>query len=304
MRTAGSRPSAGARRLRVRRALTRRRWLQSRRRSPPTAEEAQAVRRRRRAEAAEALDRRGPRGLGQVHLHHRRHRDPRGAGQRDRSIAAGRRVRQAGDALRRAEAAADVGAQAQAPEALADAGRAGGSGRGGGADAHRGRDGGHLRQGQVLPAGGRTSASTSRTSRRSWRPSRDPKELLDVWTGWHTIAPPIKKDFARYVELANKGARELGFTDTGAMWRSKYDMPPDDFAAEVDRLWEQVKPLYDSLHSYVRWKLREKYGDAVPADGPDPGAPARQHVGADVGQHLSARGADGRRPGLRPDRRS
>lgn len=100
--------------------------------------------------------------------------------------------------------------------------------------------------------------------------SRDARELLDVWAGWHTIARPIKKDYVRYVELANKGARELGFPDTGAMWRSKYDMTPDAFAAELDRLWAQVRPLYLSLHAYVRWKLREKYGDAVPASGPIP----------------------------------
>jgi peptidyl-dipeptidase A len=100
--------------------------------------------------------------------------------------------------------------------------------------------------------------------------SRDPKELLDIWKGWHSIAPPIKKDFVRYVELANKGARELGFSDTGAMWRAKYDMPPEAFAKEVDRLWEQLKPLYVSLHAYVRWKLREKYGEVVPAAGPIP----------------------------------
>jgi peptidyl-dipeptidase A len=100
--------------------------------------------------------------------------------------------------------------------------------------------------------------------------SRDAAELLDVWRGWHAIAPPMRKDFVRYVELANKGARELGFADTGAMWRSKYDMPPEAFPAELDRLWEQVRPLYLSLHAYVRWKLREKYGDAVPASGPIP----------------------------------
>jgi peptidyl-dipeptidase A len=97
--------------------------------------------------------------------------------------------------------------------------------------------------------------------------SREPKELLDVWRGWHRIAAPIRKDFVRYVELANKGARELHFTDTGAMWRSKYDMPPDAFAKELDRLWEQVRPLYVSLHAYARWKLREKYGDIVPERG-------------------------------------
>jgi len=131
--------------------------------------------------------------------------------------------------------------------------------------------------------------------------SRDPRELLDVWQGWHRISAPMRKDFERFVMLANKGARELGFADSGAMWRSKYDMPPDDFARELDRLWDQVKPLYLSLHSYVRWKLREKYGDAVPGAGTDPCAPSRQHVGADLGQHLSTRRPAGRGPGLRPD---
>lgn len=101
--------------------------------------------------------------------------------------------------------------------------------------------------------------------------SRDPKQLLDVWAGWHSIAPPMKKDYARVVEISNKGAKELGFSDTGALWRSQYDMAPDDFAKELDRLWAQVKPLYTQLHAYARWKLREKYGkDAVPENGPIP----------------------------------
>ncbi len=100
--------------------------------------------------------------------------------------------------------------------------------------------------------------------------SHDAKELLEVWRGWHSVAVPMRKDFVRYVALANKGARELGFADTGAMWRSKYDMPPDAFARELDRLWDQVRPFYLSLHAYVRAKLREKYGDAVPEKGPIP----------------------------------
>jgi peptidyl-dipeptidase A len=100
--------------------------------------------------------------------------------------------------------------------------------------------------------------------------SRDPKRLLQVWEGWHTISPPMRKDYARFVEVSNKGARELGFADTGAMWRAKYDMPPDDFTKELDRLWDQVRPLYLKLHAYVRMKLRERYGDIVPADGPIP----------------------------------
>src|SRR6266508_3247235 len=140
--------------------------------------------------------------------------------------------------------------------------------------------------------------------------SRDPAELLDIWRGWHAIAPPLRKDFTRYVELANKGAREMGFADTGAMWRSKYDMPPADFPLELDRLWEQVKPLYSSLHAYVRWKLREKHGDAVPANGPIPAhllgnmwaqdwdniypllAPANADPGYDVTELLKKRNTD------------
>ncbi len=100
--------------------------------------------------------------------------------------------------------------------------------------------------------------------------SRNEAELRRVWEGWHTVSPPMRKDYARFVDLSNKGAKELGFADTGAMWRAKYDMPPDDFTKELDRLWEQVRPLYVQLHAYVRMKLRAKYGDAVPADGPLP----------------------------------
>jgi peptidyl-dipeptidase A len=100
--------------------------------------------------------------------------------------------------------------------------------------------------------------------------SRNAQELRREWEGWHTISPPMKEDYARFVELSNTGAKELGFADTGAMWRAKYDMPPDAFAKELDRLWDQVRPLYLELHAYVRMKLREKYGDVVPEKGPIP----------------------------------
>jgi peptidyl-dipeptidase A len=96
--------------------------------------------------------------------------------------------------------------------------------------------------------------------------SRDPEELKRAWLGWHQIAIPIRKDYVRFVELSNKGAKEMGFKDTGAMWRSKYDMEPDAFAAEMERLWQQVKPLYDSLYTYTRRKLSEKYGKEIVAE--------------------------------------
>src|ERR1700722_1837910 len=101
--------------------------------------------------------------------------------------------------------------------------------------------------------------------------NRNPQELLELWEGWHAIAPPMRKRYARFVDLSNQGAREIGFKDTGALWRAGYDMTPDEFSADLERLWNQVKPLYISLHTYVRWKLAEKYGpNVVPLDGPIP----------------------------------
>jgi peptidyl-dipeptidase A len=100
--------------------------------------------------------------------------------------------------------------------------------------------------------------------------SRNEQEIRAAWEGWHAIGPSMRADYTRFVQLSNKGAKELGFGDTGAMWRSKYDMPPDAFTKELDRLWDQVRPLYLKLHAYARLKLREKYGDIVPATGPIP----------------------------------
>jgi peptidyl-dipeptidase A len=101
--------------------------------------------------------------------------------------------------------------------------------------------------------------------------SRDAEELKRAWIGWHAVGAPMRQRYARMVELGNAGSRELGFADAGALWRSGYDMPPDELTKEADRLWEQLRPLYESLHGYVRGQLRKKYGnEAVSAHGPIP----------------------------------
>jgi len=101
--------------------------------------------------------------------------------------------------------------------------------------------------------------------------TKDYDELLEYWTGWREIAPPMRDKFERFVELSNEGAKEFGHDDLGALWRSKYDMSATEFEADTARLWEEVKPLYDELHCHVRAKLGEHYGtDKVPQDGPIP----------------------------------
>lgn len=99
--------------------------------------------------------------------------------------------------------------------------------------------------------------------------SRNPGELVEAWRGWHAVGAPMAGPYAHYVELANKGAREIGFADVGALWRAGYDMSPADFEADLERLWANVEPLYRQLHCYVRSKLQARYGkDRVPDGAP------------------------------------
>ncbi len=101
--------------------------------------------------------------------------------------------------------------------------------------------------------------------------SRDYDEQLAAWTGWHSLSAPMRDDYQRFVELANEGATELGFDDLGAMWRSGYDMSAAEFESETERLWNQMKPLYDGMHCYARGVLQKKYGkDRVPDGQPVP----------------------------------
>ncbi|HEX9932772.1 MAG TPA: M2 family metallopeptidase [Allosphingosinicella sp.] len=99
---------------------------------------------------------------------------------------------------------------------------------------------------------------------------RNPAHLQEMWTSWNNnVGGPMRQDYARLTQIANQGAGELGFQNTGAMWRSAYDMPPDEFAALTDRLWNQVKPLYEELHCFTRAGLNRQYGDRVqPETGP------------------------------------
>jgi len=97
---------------------------------------------------------------------------------------------------------------------------------------------------------------------------RDPQKLAAIWAGWHRVGAPMRDRYARFAELSNQGAKELGFADTGALWRSNYDMTPERFSAEMERLWKQVEPFYIELHAYTQRKLVQKYGAAAQrADG-------------------------------------
>ncbi len=99
------------------------------------------------------------------------------------------------------------------------------------------------------------------------RDDRDYDDQLDAWNGWHSVARPMRKPYARFVELVNQGARDMGYADAGELWRSGYDMPATQVGPETDRLWNQVKPLYDQLHCYARARLESKYPGEGSVDG-------------------------------------
>ena len=93
--------------------------------------------------------------------------------------------------------------------------------------------------------------------------SRDPDELLKAWEGWRNIGKPMKDMYLRMVEIGNLGAKDLGYEGLTDLWFSQYDMPADEFLAETDRVWDELKPLYNALHCHVRNELSEHYGEGV-----------------------------------------
>ncbi|HJU64023.1 MAG TPA: M2 family metallopeptidase, partial [Gemmatimonadaceae bacterium] len=166
--------------------------------------------------------------------------------------------------------------------------------------------------GKYCPQRGRECLDLQQLERIIAR-SRNPDSLLMAWRGWHSISPPMRDGYTRLAQLMNEGARELGFADVGALWRSNYDMSADEFAREVDRLWSQVEPLYNALHCFVRAALRQRYGaNVVPGTGPIPAhllgnmwaqewgniydvvAPRGANGGIDVTERLHAKRVDAR----------
>lgn len=103
---------------------------------------------------------------------------------------------------------------------------------------------------------------------------RDPARLQEMWERWHAVAAPMREDYARMVEIANEGARDLGFDNVGQMWLSNYDMPAADMEREVERLWGQMQPFYEQLHCYVRQRLNARLGDTI--------VPLNQPIRADI----------------------
>ena len=126
-------------------------------------------------------------------------------------------------------------------------------------------------KGNYCPLGEGRECQTLGDLSKTMASSQNYDELREAWVGWRTVAPAMRERFVRLVVLANEGAREFGFGDLGELWKSRYDMSPDEFEKELTRLWNQVRPLYKQLHCYMRTQLQGRYGkDKVPSGKPIP----------------------------------
>lgn len=89
--------------------------------------------------------------------------------------------------------------------------------------------------------------------------SRDYDELEYLWVQWHKESgAKMRSAYEDYVNMMNRLAKGNGFTDAAEYWKDDFEDP--DFEEHMDDLWQKVKPLYDELHTYMRYKLIEIYG--------------------------------------------
>ncbi|KAM6385372.1 angiotensin-converting enzyme 2 [Alca torda] len=99
--------------------------------------------------------------------------------------------------------------------------------------------------------------------------STDYHERLWAWEGWRGgVGRMMRPLYEEYVELKNEVAKLNSYSDYGDYWRANYeaDYPEaykysrDQLIEDVEKTFEQIKPLYEQLHAYVRHRLEQVYG--------------------------------------------
>ncbi|XP_063424354.1 angiotensin-converting enzyme-like [Mytilus trossulus] len=92
--------------------------------------------------------------------------------------------------------------------------------------------------------------------------SRNPNELLAAWKGWRDqTGKKMRTKYTEFVNVMNEMIKFSDFNDTGDYWRSWYEA--STFESDVKKLYDELLPLYEQLHAYVRQKLKNKYGTAL-----------------------------------------
>uniref|UniRef100_A0A1B0GNY6 Angiotensin-converting enzyme n=1 Tax=Phlebotomus papatasi TaxID=29031 RepID=A0A1B0GNY6_PHLPP len=100
--------------------------------------------------------------------------------------------------------------------------------------------------------------------------SRDWDELTWTWIEWRRKSGRIMRElFEQMVDLTNEAARYNNFTNGEEYWSFPFESL--SFRDEMERVWNEVLPLYEMIHTYTRRKLREFYGpDKINRNAPIP----------------------------------
>lgn len=119
--------------------------------------------------------------------------------------------------------------------------------------------------------------------------SRDWEELQYTWTEFRRKAGRDMRDlYEQMAELTNEAAHqnsknfsfisiiiftyrfcEIDFTSAAEYWTFPFESA--NFRKDAENVWEEILPLYELIHAYVRRKLREFYGpDRINKNAPLP----------------------------------
>ena len=94
----------------------------------------------------------------------------------------------------------------------------------------------------------------------------DITKRLAAWEASKEVGKTLKSGLVNLRELRNKTVRELGYNDYFTYQVSDYNMKSDEMMQTMDRLMEELKPLYRELHTWMRYEMAKKYGQTEVPD--------------------------------------
>ncbi|HEX9793944.1 MAG TPA: M2 family metallopeptidase, partial [Planctomycetota bacterium] len=136
---------------------------------------------------------------------------------------------------------------------------------------------------------------------RLLRESTDLDERRRVWEASKVVGVATKAGLVRLRDLRNKVVRAFDYDDFYAYQVSAYGMQPAEMNAMMERLNQELRPLFRELHTWARYELAARYDVPVPDMLPAHWLPNRwgqdwssliEVEGADVGAALAEKSAE------------
>lgn len=92
--------------------------------------------------------------------------------------------------------------------------------------------------------------------------STDLAERRRAWEASKEVGQSLREGIVELRDLRNGVAREMGYHDFFELMVSNYGMSVDEMMEMLERLTQEVEPLYRALHCWARGRYAERYGVA------------------------------------------